>query len=96
MNNYPTKVYLNGEILDAKTAKISVFDRGFLFGDGIYEVMVQITDVTGKVIEVMNEGVRTAGSHVLNINSNKLAAGTYYYTISTSNGKVTKAMNVTK
>ena len=42
MNNYPTKVYLNGEILDAKTAKISVFDRGFLFGDGIYEVMVQI------------------------------------------------------
>jgi len=42
MNNYSTKVYLNGEILDAKTAKISVFDRGFLFGDGIYEVMVQI------------------------------------------------------
>ena len=42
MNNYPTKVYLNGEILDTKTAKISVFDRGFLFGDGIYEVMVQI------------------------------------------------------
>ena len=42
MNNYPTKVYLNGEIIDATAAKISVFDRGFLFGDGIYEVMVQI------------------------------------------------------
>jgi hypothetical protein len=60
------------------------------------EVMVEITDVTGKVIEVMNEGVRTAGSHVLTINSNKLSAGTYYYTLSTSNGKVTKSMNVTK
>ncbi len=42
MANYPEKVYLNGEILDASEAKISVFDRGFLFGDGIYEVMLQI------------------------------------------------------
>jgi len=35
-------VYLNGDIIDSDSAKISVFDRGFLFGDGIYEVMVQI------------------------------------------------------
>lgn len=41
MAPYPTKVYLNGEILDAEQAKISVFDRGFLFGDGVYEVMTQ-------------------------------------------------------
>jgi D-alanine transaminase len=39
---YPAKVYLNGEILDADKARISVFDRGFIFGDGIYEVMAQI------------------------------------------------------
>jgi len=39
---YPKKVYLNGEILDAEKAQISVFDRGFIFGDGIYEVMAQI------------------------------------------------------
>lgn len=42
MANYPEKVYLNGEILASDSAKISVFDRGFLFGDGIYEVMVQL------------------------------------------------------
>lgn len=42
MNQYPKKVYLNGEIIDSQSAKISVFDRGFMFGDGIYEVMVQI------------------------------------------------------
>lgn len=42
MANYPKKVYLNGEIINASDAKISVFDRGFLFGDGIYEVMVQL------------------------------------------------------
>lgn len=31
-------VYVNGEYLPAAEAKISVFDRGFLFADGIYEV----------------------------------------------------------
>lgn len=40
--NFPEKVYLNGKIVTADNAKISVFDRGFLFGDGIYEVMVQL------------------------------------------------------
>lgn len=31
-------VYLNGEFLPREEAKISVEDRGFIFGDGIYEV----------------------------------------------------------
>lgn len=42
MSNYPAKVYLNGDIVDYQDAKISVFDRGFLFGDGVYEVMNQV------------------------------------------------------
>lgn len=36
--NYPKEVYLNGKWLTAEKAQISVFDRGFMFGDGIYEV----------------------------------------------------------
>lgn len=32
-------VYLNSEFLPLKDAKISVMDRGFLFGDGVYEVI---------------------------------------------------------
>jgi D-alanine transaminase len=32
-------VYLNGEYLDLQKAKISVLDRGFLFGDSVYEVI---------------------------------------------------------
>ena len=32
-------VYLNGEYLPQSQAKVSVLDRGFLFGDGIYEVI---------------------------------------------------------
>ncbi len=32
-------VYLNGEFLPIEEAKVSVLDRGFIFGDGIYEVV---------------------------------------------------------
>lgn len=32
-------VYLNGEFLPLADARISVMDRGFLFGDGVYEVI---------------------------------------------------------
>lgn len=30
-------VYLDGALVDAREARVSVFDRGFLFGDGVYE-----------------------------------------------------------
>ncbi|MEW6003599.1 MAG: aminotransferase class IV [Nitrospirota bacterium] len=32
-------IWLNGKIVPAKEAKISVFDHGFLYGDGVYETM---------------------------------------------------------
>ena len=32
-------VYLNGDYLPQSQAKVSVLDRGFLFGDGVYEVI---------------------------------------------------------
>ena len=32
-------VYLNGEFLQSDEAAVSVLDRGFLFGDGVYEVI---------------------------------------------------------
>ncbi|PCI06145.1 MAG: D-amino acid aminotransferase [Hyphomicrobiales bacterium] len=41
-------VYVNGEFLPEEEAKISVFDRGFLFADGIYEVS---TVIKGKMID---------------------------------------------
>ncbi|QKF65054.1 D-amino acid aminotransferase [Campylobacter corcagiensis] len=31
--------YVNGEFVEAKEAKISAYDRGFIFGDGVYEVV---------------------------------------------------------
>ncbi|MGH8821304.1 MAG: aminotransferase class IV [Rhodoferax sp.] len=40
MYNLPSlPCYLNGEFTVLKDAKISVMDRGFIFGDGVYEVV---------------------------------------------------------
>ncbi|TLP44894.1 D-amino-acid transaminase [Cohaesibacter sp. CAU 1516] len=41
-------VYVNGEFLPEEDAKISVFDRGFLFADGVYEVS---TIIDGKLVD---------------------------------------------
>lgn len=41
-------VYLNGEFVSENAAHLSVFDRGFLFGDGIYEVTAVLE---GKLID---------------------------------------------
>jgi len=44
-------VYLDGEYIKESEAKVSIFDRGFLFGDAVYEVTAVIN---GKLID--NEG----------------------------------------
>ncbi|MAO54299.1 MAG: D-amino acid aminotransferase [Rhodospirillaceae bacterium] len=41
-------VYVNGEYVAEEDAKVSVFDRGFLFADGIYEVS---SVLDGKLID---------------------------------------------
>jgi len=41
-------VFLNGDFLKAEDAKVSIFDRGYLFGDGIYEV---VPVINGKIID---------------------------------------------
>lgn len=42
-----TTVYLNGEYMPMSEARISPMDRGFLFGDGIYEV---VPSYDGKLV----------------------------------------------
>ncbi|WP_319533704.1 D-amino-acid transaminase [uncultured Cohaesibacter sp.] len=41
-------VYVNGEFLPEEAATISIFDRGFLFADGVYEVS---TILGGKLVD---------------------------------------------
>ncbi|SOC15423.1 D-alanine transaminase [Rhodobacter sp. JA431] len=47
-------VYLNGEYMPEEEAKISIFDRGFVMGDAVYEVT---SVLGGKILEF--EGLMT-------------------------------------
>jgi len=48
-------VYLNGEYLPLSEAKVSVLDRGFLFGDGVYEV---IPSYSGSLFRIQDHLIR--------------------------------------
>lgn len=48
-------VYVNGAFVPEEEAKISVFDRGFLFADGVYEVS---SVLNGKLIDNAGHMVR--------------------------------------
>ncbi|MBF9036792.1 D-amino-acid transaminase [Rhodobacterales bacterium HKCCE2091] len=52
-------VYVNGEYVPEEEAKISVFDRGFLFADGVYEVT---SVLGGKLIDFAGHAARLARS----------------------------------
>ena len=52
-------VYVNGEFLPEDQAKVSVFDRGFLFADAVYEV-TSVLD--GKLIDFDGHERRLARS----------------------------------
>ena len=41
-------VYVNGDYVHEEEAKISIFDRGFIFGDGVYEV---VPVINGSVVD---------------------------------------------
>ncbi len=44
-------VFLNGEFLPLQDAKVSVLDRGFIFGDGVYEVVPVYSKVPFRLDE---------------------------------------------
>ncbi len=48
-------VYVNGEYLPETEAKVSIFDRGFLMADGVYEVT---SVLEGKLIDFEGHAVR--------------------------------------
>lgn len=51
--------YVNGEFLPEAEAKVSIFDRGFLFADGVYEV---IPIIEGRLADVASHRERLARS----------------------------------
>lgn len=60
-------VYLNNRVVPASEAKVSVFDHGFLYGDGIYETMRVYDGVVFMLDEHIERLYRSASLIGLNI-----------------------------
>ena len=61
------KVYLNGKFVDKEDAKISVYDHGLLYGDGIFEGMRAYDGVIFKLREHIDRLYDSAKSILLEI-----------------------------
>ena len=69
---YPPLVYLNGAFLPAAEARVSPFDRGFVFADGVYEVI----PVYGRRMFRMRQHLRRLDDSLAGIRvRNPLASG---------------------
>ncbi|MBI5972787.1 D-amino-acid transaminase [Staphylococcus caledonicus] len=56
-----TKVFINGEFLNQEDAKVSYEDRGYVFGDGIYEYIRAYDGKLFTVTEHFERFIRSAG-----------------------------------
>ena len=58
------------------------------------DVSFEVFDVTGSKVMELNEGVKTAGNHSIQINASNLNAGVYYYSVIAGDKRITKKMIV--
>jgi len=62
-------IYLNGQYMPIEEAKISVLDRGFIFGDGVYEVIPVYSRKAFRLTEHLRrlrhslDGIKLANPH---------------------------------
>lgn len=61
------KIYINGNLYDKKDAKISVFDHGLLYGDGVFEGVRVYKRLIFKLKEHMDRLYESARSIMLEI-----------------------------
>ncbi len=61
------KVYINGELVDKKEAKVSVFDHGLLYGDGVFEGIRSYKCLVFKLKEHIERLFESAHTIMLNI-----------------------------
>ena len=59
-------------------------------------VTLEVFDLTGKRVKFFNEGSQTQGLYNVEINSDEMTAGVYFYTLTANNQKVTQKMILTK
>jgi len=65
------KVYLNGNIVNKEDAKISVFDHGFLYGDGAFEGIRSYSRLVFKLKEHIDRLYETAHTLMMDVSLTK-------------------------
>ena len=61
------KIYLNGKLVDKKDAKISIFDHGLLYGDGVFEGIRTYDCLIFRLKDHINRLYRSAQAIMLEI-----------------------------
>lgn len=61
------KIYLNGKLVDTKDARISVFDHGLLYGDGVFEGIRSYNGLVFKLKEHIDRLYESAHTIMLDI-----------------------------
>ncbi|MFH1767925.1 MAG: branched-chain-amino-acid transaminase [Candidatus Omnitrophota bacterium] len=61
------KVYLNGKLVGKEEAKVSIFDHGFLYGDGVFEGVRAYNRLVFKLKEHVDRLFESASSIMLKI-----------------------------
>jgi flagellar hook assembly protein FlgD len=59
-------------------------------------VQLEVYDVTGQLVETVDQGTQMAGRHQIDLNTANYAAGVYYYSLNVDGVKVTRRMVVAK
>ena len=63
----PLKIYINNKFYNKKDAKISVFDHGLLYGDGVFEGIRSYSGLVFKLKEHINRLYNSADGIKLKI-----------------------------
>jgi branched-chain amino acid aminotransferase len=79
-------IYLNNRIVPKAKARITVFDRGFLYGDGVYETLRVYRGVVYMVDEHIERLFRSASMIGLNISKSHEAIKKAVYRTIQANG----------
>lgn len=59
-------------------------------------IVFEIYDLVGKKILSMNEGNKSKGKHTISVSTEKISAGTYYYTLKMDNYTATEKMIIAR
>lgn len=86
-----TIIYFNGKLASGADAKVSVFDRGFMYGDGVFETMRAYGGVVFKIDEHIKRLRRSLSMIRLTLSLSDTSLTEAIYDTLTANG-VTEAV----